>query len=239
MVRQSAFFENLLLPLFLAGSQLLHSLTAPVRIVPESVRSGKFEVRKGAHKIHPESREAEVEIKLSKEKTVTWYVSMLYDPQTRLFWWNSDSLAAASARRNLGIPALLPRDGVICLTDSKFVMFWNGWVGGGSIFIRESSEQYSSMDEGQSHVLQVLEARRPDIEAGKLLYHYKEVKFPGLNKDFLYKKYVANAIGPTLKDVAQVGDEWHVVEDGPNGGSALIVLSNKYEVLKTTILPSK
>jgi hypothetical protein len=237
MVRQSAFFENLLLPLLLTCSQLLLSLTAPVRIVPESFRSRKVEVRKGVHKIHLESREAEVEIKLSNEKTVTWYVSMLYDPQTRLFWWNSDSLSAASARRNLGIPALLPRDSVICLTDSKFVMFWNGWVGGASIFIRESSEKYSSMDEGQSHVLQVLEARRPDIEGGNLIHQYKEVKFPGLNRDFLYKKYVANAIGPTLKDVTEVGGEWHVVEDGPNGGSALIVLNNKYDVLKTTILP--
>jgi hypothetical protein len=73
MVRQSAFFENLLLPLLLACSQLLLFLTAPVRIVPESVRLGKFEVRKGAHIIHLESREAEVEIKLSNEKTVTWY----------------------------------------------------------------------------------------------------------------------------------------------------------------------
>jgi len=197
-----------------------------------------FEVRKGRDKVRVQSREIQVEIHLPKEQTVTWYVSMLYDAKTKLFWWNSDSVAVASARRNLGISALLPRDSKVCLTDSKFVLFWNGWIAGDSIFIRESSEHYSSFDEGQAHVLEVLETRRGEIEAGKFLHQYKEVKFSGLSKDFLYKKDVANAIGPELRDVTQIGDEWHIVEDGPNGGSATIALNDKYEVQSVKIEPA-
>lgn len=211
---------------------------AAVRVVPGSTRSGTFEVRKGTGRARVESREIEVEIDLPRQQPVRWYVSMLYDPKTKLFWWNSDSVAAASARRNQGVPALLPRESTVCLTDAKFVLFWNGWVSGDSIFVRESSDHFSSIESGQDHVLQVLGSRRGDIEAGKFIHQYKEVKFPGLNKDFLYKKYVANAVGPSLKDVTQVDDKWHIVEEGPNGGNALIVLDNNYQVLSVKIEPT-
>jgi len=36
-----------------------------------------------------------------------------------------------------------------------------------------------------------------------------------------------------------VGNEWHIVEDGPNGGSAVIVLNDKYEVLSVKVEPAK
>ena len=237
MTRQSGYLSALLLPFLLTSAKPSFPPEASVRVVPGSAKSGNFEVTKGTDKVRVESREIEVEIRLTKE-TVTWYVSMLYDAKTKLLWWNSDSIAAASARRNLGVPALLPRGSRVCLTDSKFVLFWNGWVAGDSVFIRESSEQFSSFDEGQAHVLEVIKARRGEIEAGQFVHQYKEVKFPGLSKDFLYKKYVANAIGPELRDVTQIGDEWRIVEDGPNGGSATIVLNDKYEVQSVKVQPA-
>ena len=84
-----------------------------------------------------------------------------------------------------------------------------------------------------------LEAKRPEIEAGKFLHEYREVRFSDLDRDFLFARNVSNRVGPTLREVKRVGNEWHVVEDSPNGGSALIVLDDEYKVLKTTILPSK
>ncbi|HWY21204.1 MAG TPA: hypothetical protein VNX26_08290 [Candidatus Acidoferrum sp.] len=135
--------------------------------------------------------------------------------------------------------ALLPHDSVICLTDSKFVLFWNGWVSTGHILIRESAERYSSLDKGLARVLLALEGWRGDIEAGKFLHEYKEVQFQGLDRDFLFARNVANRVGPRLSDVKRVGNEWHIVEDGPNGGSALIVLDDKYDFIRTTLLPFK
>jgi hypothetical protein len=50
MVRQSAFFENLLLPLFLACSQLSHSLTAPVRMSRSQLGQESSKSEKGRTK---------------------------------------------------------------------------------------------------------------------------------------------------------------------------------------------
>jgi hypothetical protein len=36
--------------------------------------------------------------------------------------------------------------------------------------------------------------------------------------DLKFARNVANRVGPTLRDVKQVGNERHIVEDGPNGG---------------------
>ena len=128
---------------------------------------------------------------------------------------------------------------IICLTTSKFVLFWNGWTSGGRILIRESAERYPSFEKGLQHVLLAIAGKRDDIEAGKFIHAYKEVQFSELNRDFLFARNVANRVGPTLREVRRVANEWHIVEDGPNGGSAVIVLNDQYQVLKTTILPSK
>jgi hypothetical protein len=204
-----------------------------VRASSDSVKSVAVEVQKGSGKVSVESRVLPVQIELPSQKTVPEIVLMFYDPGSKAFWWE-ERLPLEPA-----LGTLLPRNSVMFLSDSKFILFWNGWVSGDSVFVLESTEHYSSLNEGQAHVLQELEARRDDIQAGRFLHRYKETKPFGLDRAFLYKKNVANAIGPTLRDVKRVGDEWHIVEDGPNGGSALIVLNDQYEVVSTTMLPSK
>jgi hypothetical protein len=65
------------------------------------------------------------------------------------------------------------------------------------------------------------------------------VQFPSLDRDFLFRKNIANPVGPTLNSVNRVGNEWHIVEDGPNGGSAVIALNDKYEVLSVKVESAK
>jgi len=233
MIRRLTFFGVLIIFLFVSASFLAAQATH-IEVVPESVESGTFGVRKGSGMATVESREFQVKIELPSQKSETLHASMLYDPRTKAFWWQTDAVAAAAARRKLSMPALLPHDSVICLTDSKFVLFWNGPRSGGYVFVLESDEHYSSMDEGQAHVLRSLQDR-PEF-----FYDYKRIQLRGLDKDFLFSKGdTAIKTGPKLRDVKRVGGEWQITEDGPNGGSALIVLSDQYEVVKTTILPSK
>lgn len=238
MIRQLAFFISVV-SIFFVGVASCFSQPAHVRIIPGSVKSGTFGVRKGSDKVAVESSELQVRIGLPSHTTTTLDVSMIYDSGTKLFWWRLDSVGAASVRQNPDTPALLPRNSLICLTDSKFVFFWNGWVSGGYILVSDSVEHYSSLDEGKAHLLRVLEDRRGDIDSGKFFDDYRQVEFQELNRDFLCANRSAFCIGPTLRDVRRVGDEWRIIEDGPNGGSALIVLNDKYEVIKTTLTPSK
>jgi hypothetical protein len=201
-----------------------------VEIGPSSVKTMAFDVQCDSGKVGVERRVLDVRIETDKHGTVTENVLIFYDPRTKLFWWEN-SLPLQHQ--------LLPKNAVMCLTSSRLVMFWNGWVSTGQILVLESSDHATSLDEGQDRVLQLLEGRRADIEAGKFIRQQKRVEFPSLDRDFLFKKGVANLVGPTLREVQRVGNEWHIIEDGPNGGSALIVFDNQYNLLKTTILPSE
>lgn len=238
MIRQLGFFVYVTLSCFVSVSSLF-SQSKQVQITPESVKSRSFDVRKGSDKVLVESREFQVRVELPSHKAAMLHVSMLYDPGSKLFWWYIDSVAAATARQKLGIPVLFPHHGVIRLTESKFILFWNGEFSGDYIFVLESAEHYSSMDEGQVHLLHMLQGRLGDIDSGKPIHEFKRIEFPGLDKDFLFAKNSAFYVGPKLKDVKRIGHEWQITEDGPNGGSALIVLNDQYEVIKTTLLPSK
>jgi len=53
------------------------------------VNSATVKVKKGVDEVPVMSRELEVKIKLSNGQTATRYLSMLYDPVTGLFWWNT------------------------------------------------------------------------------------------------------------------------------------------------------
>ena len=128
---------------------------------------------------------------------------------------------------------MLPHNSLIFLTRSKFVMFWNGWGSAARILIRESSEHYSSLDEGQTNVFHVLGDKREDLQAGRFLHEYKEVAFLGLGRDFIDSKYETINRGLKLKDVSRAGARWQIIEEGPNGGSATIALDEKYQVIKT------
>ena len=75
--------------------------------------------------------------------------------------------------------------------------------------------------------------KRGDLQAGRFLHEYKEVAFLGLGREFIDSKDEAINRGPKLKDVSRVGARWQIIEEGPNGGSATIVLNEKYQVIKT------
>lgn len=236
MIRQLAFLVNIV-SLSIISVVSCFSQSSHAHIVSESIQSGTLEVSKGSGKVPVQARKLQARIELSGQRTATRDVSMLYDPETKLFWWGTEPMAAV--RQGSDHPLFLPSNSVICLTNSAFVMFWNGWISTRQILIRESSEHYPSLDDGQAHVLRVLEDRRADIDSGRFIHEYKRIVFKDLDTDFLNGKYSAINIGPTLRDVRRVGDAWQIVEDGHYGGSALIVLNDKYEVIKTTQTPSK
>lgn len=233
MIRQFTILASAILAFHVVEYAFPQPSPEHVRVLSDSVKTVALQVQKDSGTVSVESRVLPVQILLPNEKTMPEIVLIFYDPATKAFWWE-DRLP-----REPALGTLLPKNSVMVVSDSKFILFWNGWASGDSIFILESTEHYSSLDEGQAHVLQELEAHRGDIQAGRFLHQYTETKPFRLGRDFLYKKYVAKAIGPTMREVRRVGNEWQITEDGPNGGSALIVLNDQYEVVSTTILPSK
>lgn len=235
MIR-SVIFVTMLSFSFL-GAAFRFPESSYAEIVPDSVKSATFDVRSELGHTRVESRVLQVRVELPNDTSSILDVSMLYDSQSKLFWWQADPVPAIHQPKD--ISQTLPHNSVIFLTGSKFVMFWNGWGSAARILVRESSERYLSMNKGQAEVLRVLEDRRADIQAGKFLHEYKEIPFAGLDRDFIASKYAAINRGLTLRDVSRVSNKWHIVEDGPNGGTAVFVLSSNYDVLSTNIQQAK
>ena len=202
-------------------------------IVPDSVKSATFDVRNELGHTRVESRVLQARVELPNDTSSILDVSMLYDSDSKLFWWQADPVPSIHQPKD--ISHTLPRNSLIFLTGSKFVMFWNGGGSSARILVRESCERHLSMNEGQVEVLRVLEERRGDIQAGKFLHEYKEIPFTGLDRDFIVSKYTAINRGLKLRDVSRVSNNWQIVEDGPNGGSAAIMLNNKYKVLSVKV----
>ena len=228
MIRQVTSSIELVCFFFLTAA--LSFPESDVQVVPGSVKSGSFVVRNLSGKTPVESRVLQVQVELSNHNTAILNVLMLYDPRSKLFWWQADPIP--SIHQTTSISQMLPHNSLIFLTRSKFVMFWNGWGSAARILIRESSEHYSSLDEGQTNVFHVLGDKREDLQAGRFLHEYKEVAFLGLGRDFIDSKYEAVNRGLKLKDVSRVGARWQIIEESPNGGSATIVLDGKYQVIK-------
>ena len=229
MIPQLIFLVSAMSALSVAGHPYPSPARQHVKLVPESVKSSTFEVQTESGKVWVERRILDVQMETANHQTVTENVLMFYDPRSKLFWW-AHSLPLQHQP--------LPKNAVMFLTNSKFIMFWNGWVSTGKMVILESSDRFSSIDEGQEKALRTIEDHHVDVEGGKFLQEYKRIDLT-LNSDFRFEKNVANLVGPTLEAVSRVGSEWHIVEDGPNGGCAVIVLNDNYEVLSVKVQPAK
>ena len=222
---------------FFFGRSLPVPESSHAEIVLDSVKSATFEVRSELGHTRVESRVLQVRVELPNDTSSILDVSMLYDSQSKLFWWQADP--TPSIHQSKDISQTLPPNSLIFLTGSKFVMFWNGWGSAGRILVRESCERQLSMNEGQLEVLRVLEERRGDIQAGKFLHEYKEIPFTGLDRDFIVSKYAAINRGLKLRDVSRVSNNWQIVEDGPNGGSAVIMLNDRYDIASVKVQSAK
>lgn len=234
MIRRAFFCISLLFSLL--TTELAYPESSHVKVVRQSVKSGTFEVKSESGRASVESRVLQVCADLPNGSTAILDVSMLYDPGSKLFWWQADPVPARHEAKDT--PFMLPRNSVVFLMKSKFVMFWNGWGSAARILVRESSERESSLDQAQARVLYDLSERRADIQAAKFLHKYKEIAFPGLDRDFIVSKYDAVNRGLELRDLSRLGQNWQIVEDGPNGGSAVILLSDTYKVLSTNVQPA-
>jgi len=71
-----------------------------------------------------ESRVLQVKVELSNHNAAILNVLMLYDPHSKLFWWQADPIP--SIHQATSISQMLPHNSLIFLTRSIFVMFWNG-----------------------------------------------------------------------------------------------------------------
>ena len=146
-------------------------------------------------------------------------VLMYYDPQTRLFWWRSYWPHASTEQ---------PSFPIVHVTNTDIVEFSTVF----DLEVRRSSERYSSLEEGQAHIM-------------SLLWHWgglDSTHLDSLSSVSLYRKLPPDFFPKTAKAAAQLAlqevtfknDRWRIVVHGANGTPATVVLNNDFKIISAT-----
>lgn len=158
-------------------------------------------------------------------------VIMLYDPSRGLLWWHYLLGEPGQA----GEIDRFVTNSVFYVLNSKIVCFM---FQSRSLWVGESTAHYSSLAEGRARVLATIKSRLEEISTGRLSV-FRKVDL-GRTLPFTFYELNGNSnpiVGPAVRTVSRVDGHWQVTVNGPNGDSAVVVLSDKYDVMNAHILP--
>jgi hypothetical protein len=209
--------------LFLAlVSSVLAAQAATVRIRDRSASPRTARVLKQGQPIHIPAMEMQVAIGSDASLAE---ILMVHDPQTGLFLWRYQEHDPDIPG---GILERFEKDAAVVAKEDKLVEFQ---FLGATLWVRESTERYSTMSEGEAALISRIERYGADI-SHVVLQSYQEINLAqALRADFLLDRSNPDpSRAPKLREASASGSKWRVVLDGPNGDTAIINLGEKYQV---------
>jgi hypothetical protein len=102
------------------------------------------------------------------------------------------------------------------------------------MFVRDSLERASSLDDAQTKAFREAEAELGSMETSPPRRHFKEVPLP-LPLDFFAPKYSAAPAKSRLIGVLRQDGKWTIIVEGQ--WKVRITLDDKYEVISTERVP--
>lgn len=199
-----------------------------------TIQSKSVQVQKDGQPVQVSLQAVRVTMPLAESKSRQADILMIYEPQNQLFWWQYQALEPGQS--GLEIEDFLSR-AVIHMTGSKIVVFTFLTP---FVWVRESSEHYPSLAEGQASVLATLKSKSNEIETGSLEW-FRDINVgKALGPDFLRLKGGASMVpSAKLREVTKKDSQWHLILDGPNKDAAEVVLSEDYQLISAGRLPRK
>jgi hypothetical protein len=151
-------------------------------------------------------------------------ILMLHDPQTGLFMWRYQS---PDADHPGNMVQELQTDSAVFIQLGKLVEF--RWIAP-SLWVRKTAERHPTMADGLASVLGIIRANGiPTVDTPP----YQEVNLASaLDVHFLYKLGTDGmGVRPHLREVALGENRWKISLNGPNGDTASVLLSDKFEII--------
>jgi len=213
----------LLVPLLLAG---VLAQAAEVRILGGSARSAVFAIDRNGQSARANVLEMRVGIQAAPFTPDRQLVDilMLHDPQTGLFMWRYQS---PDADHPGNMVQELQTDSAVFIQLGKLVEF--RWIAP-SLWVRKTAERHPTMADGLASVLGIIRANGiPTVDTPP----YQEVNLASaLDVHFLYKLGTDGmGVRPHLREVALGENRWKISLNGPNGDTASVLLSDKFEII--------
>jgi hypothetical protein len=212
----------------------LASVKSGVQIMDGTVQSKSVQLLIDGKPVQVELRKARVAIRFPSGNTGQADVTMLYEPQSRLFWWDYYQVPRLD-QPSTDIAELLAKSRFFVTQDSidRFAFSRP------TLRIRQCSEHYSNLDEGQAKTLTEINNNAGEIEKGRWNW-FREINLAkALGFDFMHLKGSASPFPePKLREVTRRDGEWHLTFDGPNKDSAEVVLGDDYQVVSVNRSPA-
>lgn len=154
---------------------------------------------------------------------------MLYDPKTKLFYWESYGLYpgyAPEGDANLADQYL--RSAVIYLDSSQIVLFSIGF--GGSVSVHVSTEREDSLSRGQASTIHGLERKTATpFRISKVVTYWKQLPAS------FFQQCITDINMPNIQSVERQTKLWQVTVAAQNGNTAMLSLDESYNLISTKI----
>jgi len=213
---------------------VLPDQSSKVEVSKGTVQASHVSVMKDGKPVNVDVRQEEVSIGLPNGSTSTADVILLREPKSGLFWWRFQGL---SPGQHLTKPALYG-DYVVYISAGKVFGFTFAQP---SLWIRESGQHYSGLDQGEAAVLDEIKSKVGEIQvrSGGAYFGDRSVNLGRtLASDFLHLRNSASPFPQArIRSVSRSNGTWHLILDGPNKDTAEAVLSDDYQIISTTYFP--
>jgi hypothetical protein len=156
---------------------------------------------------------------------------MLYDPQSKLFWWSySETFQGYSAEWEA---KQFAQFSVVYLAPNSLLVFTSETFED-PLVILESVERHDSLDRAQEGVMHFFE--KEPLPSYK--WQFKGVNYmKEMPPDFLKQCFSAINMVPTVEGVQRQGNQWKVTVRAQNGNAAEISLDDGYNLISTKFIP--
>src|SRR5215471_14195179 len=167
------------------------SCSDELKVMNETVETKSIQVPKMGKNVAIEARSEGVMIMLPNGKTGQGDVTMLYDRASTLFWWQFQSTEPDQPPSKTGkINSLLENTRFFISTDKVVAFNFSRPV----LWVRESSEHFSSLEAGRAWVMSELKSKAGEIERGYLSQFRSVNLTEALGRDFLSLKGSASPL---------------------------------------------
>ena len=222
-----------LLFVIIAASNLMMEQSSQVQMVDGSVSSQTVQVKRDGQPVQLQLRQMQVMVPMGHAEMQRGDVIMLNESGSGKFWWRyQNSLSEASE----GIADRFLESFVLSLTNDRIVGFkFDSPV----LWVRDWTEQHSSLDEGQASVLATLAHSQADIASGGLNW-FQEVNLTEVLYSELFGADLDESPSPNHKllGVAKQDTGWQVLLAGPQREVVAVRLDDNYQFVSASAVNS-
>lgn len=198
------------------------------------VQSETKQINMGVKNVQVTLQQTRIKIQHSSSRTDTADLFLIYEPQSRLFWWQYQMIYPNSPTST--IEGSLS-DLALYINGGKIVAFT---LSSGHVWVRESTERCSNIAEGQERALAIVARKKREIETGEIEWFRGISIAKAVGLDFFRLKNTASPYPePKIKEVSIKEGMWRLLLEGPNKDSAEILLGPNYSLISATRLPGK